>query len=63
MAIACSSFATTLMKGKSLDEIHKLTINDLIQLTGNLPESKMYVAYAVVNAMHGAVESYYNKQG
>ena len=63
VAIACSSFATTLMKGKSLDEIHKLTINDLIQLTGNLPESKMYVAYAVVNAMHGAVESYYNKQG
>lgn len=61
VAIACTSFAARLMKGKTLDEVSKLTAAHILELAGEVPENKMYVVQAVVNAMHGAVDSYYNK--
>ena len=61
VAIACTSFAVALMKGKTLDEIKKLNINSIFELAGEVPESKMYIVQAVVNAMHGAVDNYLNK--
>lgn len=61
VAIACTSFATSLMLGKTLAEVSKLNANDILALAGDVPESKMYVVQAVVNAVHGAVENYSNK--
>ena len=61
VAIACTSFATSLMIGKTLAEVSKLNANDILALAGDVPESKMYVVQAVVNAVHGAVENYSNK--
>ena len=61
VAIACTSFATSLIRGLTLDAVLKLNANSILELAGEVPENKMYIVQAVVNAMHGAVESYYNK--
>jgi len=61
VAIACSSIATVLMIGKSLNQASKIEVNNLLDVVGEVPENKLYVVQAVVNAIHGAVDSYYNK--
>ena len=61
VAIACSSIATTLMIGKSLNVVQKITVGDILEKTGDIPDHKMYIVQAVVNAIHASVDSYYNK--
>ena len=56
VAIALSSFATKMMLGKTFDEIKKIQVKDLLGVSGEIPESKMYIAQAVVNAMHDMVD-------
>ena len=61
LAIATSSIATRLMKDKNVGLITKVTPQHLLEIIGEIPENKMYIVQAVVNAMHGAVLSYANK--
>ena len=61
VAIACSSIATTLMIGKSLKEIRNITANSILEIVGEVPENKMYIVQAVVSAIYGSVDSYFNK--
>ena len=61
VAIATTSIATRLMIGKSLKDIRNITANTLLEITGEIPENKMYVIQAVVSAVHASVDSYYNK--
>lgn len=61
VAISLSSFATKLILGKTLKQIRNVTVASLLELSGEIPESKMYVAQAVVSAIHASVDSYYNK--
>jgi nitrogen fixation NifU-like protein len=61
LAIATSSIATRLMKDKSVKLITKVTPQHILEIIGEIPENKMYIVQAVVNAMHGAVMNYANK--
>ncbi len=61
VAIALSSMATSLMIGKSLKEIRKITAASLIEMAGEVPENKMYLVQAVISAVYSSVDSYYNK--
>ena len=61
VAIACSSIATKMMIGKSVNDITKITAQNILDVIGEVPEVKMYIVQAVVNAMHGAVLNYENK--
>ena len=61
VAIACSSFATKLMIGKSLKQVRNITAASLLEVAGEIPENKMYVVQAVVSAIHASVDSFYNK--
>lgn len=61
VAIACTSIATRLMLGKSLKEIHKITANSILEITGEIPENKMYIVQAVISAVYASIDSYYNK--
>ena len=61
LAIATSSIATRLMKDKKIGLITKVTPQHILEIIGEIPENKMYIVQAVVNAMHGAVMSYANK--
>ena len=61
LAIATSSIATRLMKDKKIGLITKVTPQHILEIIGEIPENKMYIVQAVVNAMHGAVMNYANK--
>lgn len=61
VAIAATSIATKLMIGKSTADIMKFTANDLLKEIGEVPDSKMYIIQAVVNAMHASISNYENK--
>lgn len=61
VAIACTNIATKLIMGKSLTAIRRMNENSILEITGEIPENKMYIVTLVVNAMHSAVDSYYNK--
>lgn len=61
VAIACTNVATKLMIGKSLAEIRKMTSSNIIEVLGEIPENKMYIVQAVINAVHSSVDSYYNR--
>lgn len=61
VAIAVTSIATRLMIGKTIKDIHKITANTILEITGEIPESKMYIVQAVVSAVYASVDSYYNK--
>lgn len=62
VAIACTSVANNLMIGKKLADIKKLNANNIIEILGEIPDNKMYLAQAAVNAMHLAVDNYENKR-
>ena len=61
LATATSSIASRLMKDKNVGLITKVTPQHLLEIIGEIPENKMYIVQAVVNAMHGAVLNYANK--
>lgn len=61
VAIAATSLATKMMQGKSTADITKFTTNDLLKELGEVPENKMYIIQAVVNAMHASIANYENK--
>lgn len=61
VAIACTSIATGLMIGKSLKQIRNITTASILEITGEIPDNKMYIVQAVVSAVHASVDSYYNK--
>ena len=61
VAIACSSIATTLMVGKTLRQVRNITTNTILEIVGEVPETKMYIVQAVVSAIYGSVDSYFNK--
>ncbi len=57
-AIASSSIATEMVKGKAIDEAKKLTKNDVVEKLGGLPEQKIHCSLLAVDGILGAIESY-----
>ncbi len=61
-AIATSSMATELVKGKSVDEALKLTNKAVAEALDGLPPVKMHCSLLAEEAIHAAVEDYQKKQ-
>jgi nitrogen fixation NifU-like protein len=61
-AIASSSIATELVKGKTLDEALKLTRNDVAKELGGLPAIKMHCSLLATDALKAAIEDYLKKK-
>jgi|YNPBryantNP2012_1023418.scaffolds.fasta_scaffold00760_15 nitrogen fixation NifU-like protein len=57
-AIATSSMATVLAKGKSISEAKKLTDDDVIRALGGIPENKAHCSLMGVGALHAAIRDY-----
>jgi nitrogen fixation NifU-like protein len=61
-AIATSSIATEMIKGKSLDEAVSLSNKAVADALGGLPAQKMHCSNLAADAVRAAVEDYRTKQ-
>ncbi len=57
-AIACSSVATEMVKGKKLEEISRLTRDEVAAELNGLPAEKMACSNLAPDAIRAAIENY-----
>jgi nitrogen fixation protein NifU and related proteins len=62
-AIASSSMATELLKGRSIDDALELTNGEVLKALGGLPEAKVHCSVMAEEAVRAAVEDYRKKKG
>jgi nitrogen fixation NifU-like protein len=61
-AIATSSIATEMIKGKSLDEAVNVSNKAVADALGGLPAQKMHCSNLAADAVRAAVDDYWSKQ-
>lgn len=61
-AIATSSMITTLVKGKPLTEVEKISKDTIIEALGGLPAVKIHCSVLADEALKKAIENYQAKQ-
>ena len=62
-AIASSSMATELVKGKTLEEAWEITNKSVAEALEGLPPIKMHCSVLAEEAIHNAINDYRQKQG
>lgn len=62
-AIATSSMATELIKGKSVDEALELSNKAVVEALDGLPTHKIHCSVLAEQAVRAAVKDYYDKKG
>ncbi|MBP7654437.1 iron-sulfur cluster assembly scaffold protein [Candidatus Dependentiae bacterium] len=60
-AIASSSVLTDLIKGKNLDEVKKISNQDIVDLLGGLPPAKIHCSVMAQEAIEKALKIYYKE--
>ena len=62
-AIASSSMATELMKGKTIDEVLSITTKQIVTELGGLPDAKVHCSVLADHAIKCAIYDYAQKAG
>lgn len=62
-AIATSSMATEMIKGKSIDEALELSNQAVVEALDGLPAPKIHCSVLAEEAVKAAVKDYYDKNG
>ena len=62
-AIATSSMATEMIKGKSIDDALKLTNQAVMEALDGLPAVKIHCSVLAEQAIKAAISDYYRRQG
>ena len=62
-AIASSSMATEMIKGKSIDDALKLSNRAVVEALDGLPPHKVHCSVLAEEAVRAAVKDYYDKNG
>ncbi len=62
-AIATSSMATELVKGKTIEEALQLTNKAVMEALGGLPPAKVHCSVLAQEAIHAALKDYSEKTG
>lgn len=62
-AIATSSMATEIVKGKTIEEALKLTNQEVIDRLGGLPPAKIHCSVLAEESIRAAIADYYKKSG
>ncbi len=62
-AIASSSMATELIKGKPIDDVLTLTNKAVVEALGGLPAHKIHCSVLAEEAVKAALQDYYDKNG
>ena len=60
-AIASSSIATDMVKGKTVDEADAITKAAIVEELGGLPDKKVHCSLMVEDAIHAAIADYRSK--
>ncbi len=60
-AIASSSMASTMIKGKTIEEASRLTDARVAEELGGLPEAKMHCSNLAATAIQAAIADYYER--
>jgi nitrogen fixation NifU-like protein len=61
-ALATSSLATELVRGKTLEEVEQITAEQILELAGGLPQSKLHCSAMAAGALRKAVAGYTARQ-
>ncbi len=62
-AVATSSMATELVKGKTIEEALKLTNKAVMEALDGLPPAKVHCSVLAEEAINAAIADYYKRQG
>ena len=62
-AIATSSMATDMIKGKPISEALKLTNKAVVEALEGLPDSKIHCSVLAEQSLKSAIADYYKRQG
>ena len=62
-AIASSSMATEMIRGRSIEEALELTNQAVTEALGGLPPHKVHCSVLAEEAVRAAVKAYYDRQG
>ena len=62
-AIASSSMATELIKGKSIKDALRVTNSEVTKALGGLPKVKRHCSVLAEQALQSALDDYYKKKG
>lgn len=62
-AVATSSIATEMIKGKSIDDALKLTNKAVVEALEGLPPQKLHCSVLAEQAIKSALSDYYTRQG
>ena len=62
-AIASSSMATEMIKGKSIEEALGVTNKQVVEALGGLPAHKLHCSVLAEESIKSAVKDYYDKNG
>ncbi len=60
-AIASSSMATEMVKGKTIDEALQITNKQVVEALGGLPKPKIHCSVLAEEALHLAIKDYKEK--
>lgn len=60
--IACTSMATELILGKTIDELKEYQVEEISKVLGGLPTSKEYSLTLVKSAIEDAIKDYTKRQ-